>query len=274
MSFEPIVPNAMSNPNSTRTKWVRMNYWLCIFFTSSFSLLISHCGLDVEDPTPPSPPVWVQKSQLEEWPERGIDAHESGGIYLEWYSNHEDDIEFYWIYRAEYIGLSDSLGDFGLLTRLKVKPSDIVEYLDESTINQATYFYKLKSEDISNNFSDFSDSLMYSIIQPIELSNMSPNGLSNELESNRRLSWYYWHSIELEEFVLTILTNSNELVSRQVFHPDDYLGGYKTYIINDSIPLETGEHYKWRIDICGRYVNGLETSSSESGWATFLYIKS
>jgi hypothetical protein len=46
---------------------------ICIptmFFLIVLIVLIG-CGFDVEDPTPPSPPMWVEKSLLEEWPERG-----------------------------------------------------------------------------------------------------------------------------------------------------------------------------------------------------------
>ena len=83
-----------------------------------FSLLILNCGLDVEDPIPPSPPVWVEKSFPEEWPESGIDAHESGGIYLEWEPNPEGDIVAYKIYRSVFDEIEGVQGEYGILARL------------------------------------------------------------------------------------------------------------------------------------------------------------
>ena len=98
------------------------------FRSSTFRLLLSliffnfiSCGLDIEDPTPPSTPVWVQKSLPEIWPERGIDAHESGGIFLEWEPNPEDDIEAYSIFRAERFEEDDSLGKYELLTVIPIE---------------------------------------------------------------------------------------------------------------------------------------------------------
>ena len=83
MSTEPIKPTAKVKPAVMYPKWARMTFWFRVHLTFSLSLLTIQCGLNIEDSTPPSPPVWVQKSLPEEWPEPGIDAHESGGIFLE-----------------------------------------------------------------------------------------------------------------------------------------------------------------------------------------------
>ena len=80
-------------------------------------LNIQSCGIDVEDPKLPKSPTWVHKSFPEEWPERGIDAHETNGIYLEWEPNGGTDISAYHIYRATYYEYNDSLGHYEFLAR-------------------------------------------------------------------------------------------------------------------------------------------------------------
>ena len=126
-----------------------MGLWLLALLTLNFALLISACGLDIEDPTPPSPPVWVQKSLPEEWPERGIDAHESGGIYLEWYSQPEIEIMAYHVFRATWYETLDSLGDYELLASLERGSIGSTEFVDEEISILVRYFYKLKAENDS-----------------------------------------------------------------------------------------------------------------------------
>ena len=167
MSPEPIQPRVDIYPKTIDTKWARMKYWLSIFFTFNFSLLIFHCGLDIEDPTPPSPPIWVQKSLPEEWPERGIDAHELGGIFIEWQQNAEHNVSAYLIYRSEYFLMNDSLGDFNLLYRLETGNENSLEYLDSDVLLRRTYCYRLRAEDSAQNLSGYSDSIYYELLPSI-----------------------------------------------------------------------------------------------------------
>ena len=129
MLAEHNVPFGMNFSRSSDSTWARLRYWLFPLLTFNFAFLISACGLDVEDPTPPSPPVWVQKSLPEEWPEQGIDAHESDGIYLEWEPNPDEDITAYRIHRATLYAINDSLGDYGLLTTLELESTPRLEYI-------------------------------------------------------------------------------------------------------------------------------------------------
>ena len=243
---------------------------LLLIFNFSF-FTFNSCGLDVEDSTPPSPPVWVQKSLPEEWPEHGIDAHESGGIYLEWEPNLDEDIVAYNIYRATWYDVNDSLGDFELLIRLDIESKLSREYVDIQAIAGSIYFYKLACEDASDNSSEFSDSLYYSLLPQLNAKQMNPNGSTIQLGSSRSLSWSYTYSIEMEEYNITVLTEYGELLIREIMLPADYTGGSESWQVPDSVILEPGRMYQWRIDTGARYVGGHETAGSESAWATFLY---
>jgi hypothetical protein len=272
MSLEPILPSVKSYPKSTDTKWARMESWLLALLTFILSLIIiQSCGLDIEDPTPPSPPVWVQKSLPEEWPERGIDAHESGGIYLEWKSNLEDNIATYSIYRSELLQTEDSLSDYELLVRIAVESMTALEYIDIETSVGIEYYYKLKAEDISNNQSDYSDYESYSLLSPILINEMIPNGITMALNVERQLSWHYTYNIGMEDYCLTVITEKHELVMRQVLSPNIYIGGIETFAIPETITMQNDLIYKWRIDTGANYDHGIESTGSESLWATFIY---
>jgi hypothetical protein len=271
MSPEPIVPSLKNYSKSYATKWARMGYWLPILLTFNFSLLISNCGLNIEDPTPPSPPVWIQKSLPEEWPERGIDAHESGGIYLEWEPNNESNIQAYHIYRAEYFELNDSLGEFEIITRTVTILDRNLTYTDPGVWTSKVYSYKLKAEDISENLSSDSDLKSYSLLPQIQVNTMAPNGITIRLNSDRRLSWNYDYNIEMEDYCITIIQDPDDPVLRQKLSPQNYTDGAESWSIPDSIILEPNAIYKWRIDTGANYVDKVESKGSESTWATFIY---
>lgn len=232
-----------------------------------FPLLLLQCGLDIEDPTPPSPPVWVQKSLPEEWPERGIDAHESGGIYLEWELNpFSENIIKYEIFRAQYFDLLDSLGDFRYLTSILK-----AEHLDATALPSLTYYYRLRAIDDSDIQGSFSDSIAYSSFLPVRLEYMTPNGYNDLLGWERQLSWSYEYHIRMERYCITILDSENNLIIRETSNPSNYVGGSQTWSIPDEIIFNNGDQYKWRVDLEGNILDGYETVGAESLWATFKY---
>jgi hypothetical protein len=227
--------------------------------------------LDVEDPTPPTPPVWVQKSLPEEWPEEGIDANEFGEIFLEWEESAED-IKAYYLYRATSFDELDSLGEYYLLARLEANALSATEFRDQYVFRRIRYYYKLKSEDVSENMSDFSNSLSYMLLPVVASSSMNPNDLTMELETSRILSWYYdHHHAEMENFILTVVSVENELILRNLVQPGNYIGGWEEWQIPTNISLVKGRNYKWRVDAIAKINDGYENSGSESVWATFLY---
>jgi hypothetical protein len=239
-----------------------------------FSLLtVQSCGLDVEDPTPPSPPVWVQKSLPEEWPERGIDAHESGGIYLEWEPNPiQEDISAYHIYRAKYYHLKDSLTSYELISRLELETTSVFDYLDTQIWTDTLYFYKLKVEDYSDNLSFYSDSVGYLLLRQPKLEKMHPNEPTDSLGDHRTLTWSVHYNIKMENYCVTILSEDNIFIWRQMITPSNYVDGIETWTIPDNVNLTPGIIYKWRVDLGGQYIEDRETTGSESPWAKFLYV--
>lgn len=272
MLDEPIVPIVKNYPKPTETIWARMRYWLQMFFIFHFSFFIfQSCGLDVEDPTPPSPPIWVEKSLPEEWPERGIDAHESGGIFLEWEAKPDEDIAAYHIFRARYFESNDSLGEFSKRARVENESTTNLSYIDQGIIIGSRYYYKLKSEDGANNLSAYSESVTYLLFSAIDASLMIPNGLADTLLQNSKLSWKYSFSLEMEEYSITVLDAQDELVIRAIFSPGNYVSEREYWQFPPGLILDSGQVYKWRIDTNARYIEDRESSGSESHWASFRF---
>lgn len=234
------------------------------------TLLSFQCGLDVEDPTPPNTPVWVPKSQPNEWPERGIDAHESGGIYLEWELNPSDDLSAMLLYRADYDETIGSLGEYELISKIETHETSNNEYIDQYVIPGKRYYYKLKSVDQSDNVSQFSDSLAYCLLYPQDVNYMRPNGLTDTIVNNT-FHWTYNYNIEMEDYYLTVISYSSELVLRETIQPTNYIGGSEAWTLPVDYTLNDAMVYKWRIDMGASYVSGVETKGSESPWVYFVY---
>ena len=258
---------------SHRPICVRMKLVFQYFLAFHFSFFIfQSCGLDVEDPVPPSPPRWVQKSLPEEWPERGIDAHESGGIYLEWEPNLEEEIVAYNIYRATWNEILNDYSNFKLLTRISLESAKSLEYIDTDTQAYILYSYIINSENDAQNMSEYSDSINYSLLPQISDWPMTPNNVLQALNTSRTLTWTFFYGIEMQDYCLTILDDRNNLISSVVFMPGNYEGGYEHWQIPLNIELDYGTVYYWRIDSGANYLDGRETTGSESAWASFIYM--
>jgi hypothetical protein len=249
-------------PYSLFTKFVFLGLLFFIF----------NCGLDVEDPTPPSPPAWVQKSLPEEWPERGIDAYENNSIYLEWETNSEEDIEAYWIYRAKGDRYTDSIGKYISLARLDDNHNPTQWFIDQSSKQGNIYHYKLRAENQAGSLGEYSSSISYSLLPVILVETMTPNGLAEILGEDRALRWRYRNFNEMENYTITVLSEENSLVLRSNEMPGNYVGGNESWHIPVDIILISGMIYKWRIDTGGHFVDGYETAGSESYWAYFKYL--
>jgi len=235
-------------------------------------LLVTGCGLDVEDATPPEAPVWVPKSAPMVWPETGIDAHESGGIVLEWYGGDED-VEKYRVYRAQDIQPADSLSDFQPIDEVLIETiTDKYTYLDEITQEDVRYHYYLRARDHAENWSETSDTLDYLRLRAVSSSSMVPNGTDDTLVLSRFLKWGYSYLVAMEDYVLTILTMENDLIYRTQFTPSNYIGSRESFYLPDSVALESERTYQWRVDVHAKYVREFESSSGESPWATFTYM--
>jgi len=269
--FSHNVPIAGPPGSSVVPLWARTVKWMPTLLTFTFSLLIATCGMDVEDPTPPSAPVWVEKSLPEEWPERGIDAHESGGIFLEWEPSTEENVERYHLYRARYDDVVDSLGAFELITSIDQDEQLANSFIDTDLAIRTKYYYKLRSEDISGNLSAFSDSTFYALLPQISLESMQPNGVLDTLTGSRSFSWRYNYQVEMENYCVTIIDAQGDMVFRQILTPGNYISGHESWMPSDQSALQSGEAYRWRVDIGARYEEEVELSGSESSWAIFVY---
>jgi hypothetical protein len=272
MQSELIKPTPRNNGESITPSWASMNFWFQVLIIFHISILIFQCGFDVEDPSPPLPPIWVEKSLPEEWPEWGIDAHESRGIYLAWKANTESDIIAYNIYRASVEEYDNTTGSYLLLVHLNNKSFPEFNYVDHQVEFGRKYSYKLTAVDNGNTQSSFSDSVSYSIVHPIPFSTFSPNGLDRCLPVDRKLSWATPNTMNVENYCVTILTSSEEFVLRTQFLPGDYNSGIESWAIPASVVLQPDMVYKWRIDTGSEYYLDRETSGSESAWASFLYL--
>ncbi len=262
----PISPQAV-------TRWRRIRSKNPLLFLVFNSLIIYNCGIDIEDSIPPSPPKWVEKSVDTEWPERGIDAHESKGIYLEWEINPNEDVIACDIYRASLLIGSDSLSTFEFLARIEGDTeTSLMEYVDRAVMRGGEYIYKLRAQDNAENISDFSNAVKYGRLRAISIELMHPNGVNVSLPGDRSLSWSYPYSIEMESYCITILTQANHFISRAVFMPQNYTGESESWRIPTDVILSVGEQYQWRIDVGANYIDGKETLGSESTWAPFVYL--
>jgi hypothetical protein len=236
-------------------------------------ILIIGCGIDVEDPDPPSSPHWVDQSSPEAWPERGADAQEGGVIFLEWSENPEDDIRGYHLYRTRYFTIEDSLGEMEELAYFEADELSETVYSDQTADLLIVYHYCIKAEDGSQNMSEPSDTLQYRLLQHIHVESMQPNGISDTLGTERKLYWRYNYAEEMNQYVITILGQAGDLIVRESFTPGGYTGEIESWIIPPNMGLIHGEVYKWRIDTSGDRKSGIEIEGSESGWANFLYIQ-
>ncbi len=249
-----------------------MRFHRYILFLSA--LIFSHCGVDVEDAEPPSPPRWVPKSTPEEWPERGIDAHESGGVMLEWYSNPEPDIASYELWRARHFDVNDSLGEF---ERLDIIDEDLqqstITSLDQSVQINESYFYTIHAVDDANNKSACMDTITYKKIARVGFQSMAPNGLTDTLQQSRSLTWKYSYGLNMEDYVLTVVGEQNVLLYRCQVMPTNYTGDQESHSIPDTVVMQDSSIYRWRVDVHADYEGDVETSGGESRWATFFYFR-
>ena len=228
------------------------------------------CGLDVEDPTPPDPPQWVPKSLPEEWPERGIDAHESGGIILEWEKLDGENISMIEIFRAAEGNNGEVLLDFIKIKEMFPVEHTSTSYLDRDINTGITYHYQIKALDDAGIWSDQSETIQYHLLSSIPFESLEPNG-ADLLDNSRNLNWTFYYNLELEYYVITLLDVHDSLIVRTVIHPHSYTGARESWFIPDSIELKIGQAYKWRIDAGAKNKNFRETQGSESRWATFIY---
>jgi hypothetical protein len=250
---------------------IQLSWLFYMPITTIFLASYTTCGLDIEDSSPPNPPVWVQKSISVEWPERGIDAHESGGIYLEWVYESEEEIVSYEIYRAVSNDNSDEVDEYSQIGSVDIEVSTTPVFVDNYVQPGILYLYKIRAKDSADNYGSFSTSTGYRTLPAINDNEMFPNGNDAVLTRGGKLSWQYYYTIQMELYIITILSESGQLIHRAEIIPGNYVGRTEYWQPPSSVIMENDQKYQWRLDISAEIENGIEVSGAESQWATFNY---
>ncbi len=128
-------------------------------------IAILGCTQVREDPDPPSPPHWVEKSPPEALVEAGIDAISSGSpaILLMWNANSEPDLAGYIIYRADTTA-SHPFQPIAEIDLIQTWESD-TSFIDEMLHPYVDYYYYLTARDHAGNESAPSDTIQYRLMQ-------------------------------------------------------------------------------------------------------------
>ena len=129
------------------------------------------CSSPIEDPDPPTQPVWVNKSSPDAIIEYGIDSDHSFGerIVLMWHQNFDKDLSSYNIFRGELFTNSNNISSIIYEKITTIDPTQNFGldtlYYDENINKYTTYYYYLIVEDLANNKSVPSDTISYKLIR-------------------------------------------------------------------------------------------------------------
>ena len=129
------------------------------------------CSSPIEDPDPPTQPVWVNKSSPDAIIEYGIDSDNSFGerIVLMWHQNFDKDLSSYNIFRGELFTNSNNISSIIYEKITTIDPTQNFGldtlYYDENINKYTTYYYYLIVEDLANNKSVPSDTISYKLIR-------------------------------------------------------------------------------------------------------------
>ncbi|MBO8131185.1 MAG: hypothetical protein H0Z29_06675 [Candidatus Marinimicrobia bacterium] len=248
-------------------------YFKRLYILSVFLILnlVISCGLNVEDPFPPSRPRWVEKSAPEDTIEKGIDAyHENNSIFLQWYLNDEDDIAFYEIYRKKVE--PDSEGNFVRIVTIEIisliNPDTF--YYDQGIKINKNYFYYLRAIDRAGNKSIPSDTIRYRIIpKPIVA-----KPLGQITDTIPLFQWNDFSNLSYEYVIRIEEAETGNLIWISRFLRPNYGDFEQSKLYNFdgkaiASCLERNKLYRWRVDAIAEEARGVEIAGSESEWGYF-----
>lgn len=251
------------------------------------------CPDYVEDPYPPSPPVFVDKTYPTDQTEQGIGAYnfntetpEKNSIRLMWHPNAEDDLAGYKLYRAREV--ADEIEDFELIKIVDIAATLTGRdtfYIDTEPQVLRRYYYFLKSYDLAGNNSEPSDTVSYKLLNkpqafPIHEGTPSHNIVFN-WDENQLLTEYPQNSL------IRINNTDNETIWACLFqYPFD--GYYFNFAPNGEEVniyaviefngiegyLPPGQYF-WKVKAL-RMGNGITTDAdndiagAESDWIEFI----
>lgn len=213
-------------------------------------LLLINCdildfGGNLEDPNPPAAPQFIPQTLPNDTTQSGIGpADFYKGINLEWYSNKEDDIGGYYLYRA--VDSRDSL--FEILDTIEVL-TNIAEYNNyvDTLINYYNnYFYYLTAYDFSGNESKNSDTIRYMLTEKVDL--VAPDG---DINANQTAFQWYDFTHLTNEYVIELQNlETSEIIWISRFNRPSY--GSQEQIVEYNFDakgkdLQKGPIYRWRV---------------------------
>ncbi len=241
-----------------------------IIFIGCILLVSVQCGKDIEDPVPPSTPVWVEKTAPESPVESGIDADPLGDyIVLQWHKNPDNDISGYELYRTSVSSDSgfDHIADIDVFTSSGVDTF----YIDDSVRLETNYFYYLRAFDIAGNKSPRSDTIRYQIIEKVDLT----EPLGNIQELKPIFKWYDFSTVSYEYVIKIINIKTKEVIwISRLSRPNygDLTQSVRYNFDNQAIQasLNSGSSYQWRVDAIALVDrNNVDLAGSESFWGYF-----
>lgn len=271
-------------------------------------LLLFACPNPVEDPNPPSKPIWVEKSLPDDPIELGIDAdHTSGNrIVLMWHPNTDDDLSAYHIYRGEVVMNSNNISTTVYEKIASIDPSqqfgvDTI-YYDDNLTTYKNYYYYIEAEDLAENRSIPSDSITYKLLNaptpvfPVNsttnlfptfrwLDNAAMFQYSNEYVIRVESSGLTFDPVWVCRFSNSWFGYENETpIPFPYFVPNGWWpgegeddpgipGNASSNVIScygDTLGLGTGS-YRWKVKAISEVDNdtGMDEASSESEWSYF-----
>lgn len=233
----------------------------------SLSAVWISCQDQTPKPPPPARVRFVEKTAPQDTLERGIDAvPESNGIYLEWYSNHEESLVGYIISRSLFEDRNFvEIARVKRITTLQLPDTTYIDQIDFSDILKRYYYY-VEAFDEFNQISEPSDVVSYQLIPKPVLS--SPRNLITE--TSPVFIWDFDGNFVPNSFVFRLLKRNNQkyfnYFTKLLLLLDDYAPHQQW--TGDELtlptPLPSGT-YRWRIDPVGAE----ENQGAESKWLDF-----
>lgn len=235
-----------------------------------FSCIFIQCGESIEDPDPPSRPIWIEKSAPLSIIETGIRPYAEGdGILLEWHPNLENDLAGYKLYRAgdDIKNKFEKIADINAFT---VGGADTF-YIDDLINFNTDYFYFLKAYDQAGNLSVPSDTLRYRLIPKVEPT--SPYGTISSPQP--AFEWYDFSSETFQYVIRIEVFLSREVIWISQFRRPNYTDFLQKIAYNCDgtatiSSLNSGTTYQWCIKAISLIDNyNLDLGGSLSNWAYF-----
>ena len=243
--------------------------WIMALITLFTACEILEIGGHLEDPNPPSSPQFIPQSSPTDTSQQGIGpADYVQGIQLEWYSNKEEDVEGYYIYRAE----KSRDSSFAILDTVDIY-TNIIEsnsYTDTLVNYYTNYFYYITAFDYGRNESQSSDTIRYMLTEGVDL--VTPNG---QIEDLQRFVWYDFNSLT-NEYVIEFesLSDSKTLWISRFTRPNYGDSEQRiNYNYDNQAQLDSLQHhntYRWRIhsiSMVDQY--NCDISGAKSPWNYF-----